>query len=47
MLKATIVNGPGSARVQPRKVTGAKVADKTLTAQLFPISWDVLRLKVK
>lgn len=43
----TIVNGPSAARVQPRKVTGAQVQDKTLTAQLSPISWNVLRLKVK
>ena len=43
----TIVNGPSAARVQPRKVSGAQVQDKTLTAQLSPISWNVLRLKVK
>ncbi|MQA11777.1 MAG: alpha-L-arabinofuranosidase [Pseudonocardiaceae bacterium] len=31
-------------RVQPRQVTGAAVSDGQLTAQLPPLSWNVLRL---
>ena len=41
-----IVNGPGADNIRPRKVSGAVVEGKTVTAALPPVSWNVLRLSV-
>lgn len=41
-----IVNGPGADNLRPRKVSGAVVEGKTVTAALPPVSWNVLRLSV-
>lgn len=41
-----IVNGPGADNICPRKVSGAVVEGKTVTAALPPVSWNVLRLSV-
>ena len=41
-----IVNGPGADNIRPRKVSGAVVKGKTVTAALPPVSWNVLRLSV-
>ena len=41
-----IVNGPGAENIRPRKVSGAVVEGKTVTAALPPVSWNVLRLSV-
>ena len=42
-----IVNGPGAENIRPRKVSGAVVEGKTVTAALPPVSWNVLRLFVR
>lgn len=42
-----IVNGPGAENIRPRKVSGAVVEEKTVTAALPPVSWNVLRLSVR
>ena len=41
-----IVNGPNSAPVAPSKVSGTTVKDQALSAELPPVSWNVIRLKV-
>ena len=39
------VNGPEGEKVRPRQQTDTVLADGTVTAQLHPASWNVIRLK--